>query len=294
MGLVNEAIRVQGRWLNAAQLQELRELIAAHPHWSRRRISEALCRQWDWRNGASRFKDMAARTLLLKLHQRGLIELPARRSVPTNRMRAQLIARGDWDQSPIQDRLAELGTLRVREVSSDRTARAELASALAQFHYLGHGGTVGENLQYQVRDGCGRLLACLLFGAPAWKCGERDRSIGWTAAQREQHLYLVTNNTRFLILPWIRVPHLAGRALSQVLRRLSADWQTKYGHPIVLVETFVETSRFAGTVYRAANWRRVGSTTGRSRQDTHRTLPRKPKDVYLYPLRADFREVLCV
>jgi hypothetical protein len=151
---------------------------------------------------------------------------------------------------------------------------------------------VGENLQYTVIDAKGRLLACLLFGSAAWKCRPRDEYIGWDAEQRARHLYLVTNNTRHLILPWVRVAHLSSWILGRVLRRLSADWQRKYGHPILLVETFVERERFAGTSYKASNWLCVGSTTGRSRQDRRHTLRVPVKDIYLYPLHRRFREVL--
>jgi hypothetical protein len=188
--------------------------------------------------------------------------------------------------------LAALGPLTLAEISGDRAARAEFAAALAGFHYLGYRGPVGENLQYTVRDAQGRLVACLLFGAAAWACRPRDTFIGWAPAQRATRLAWVTNNTRFLILPWVRVPHLASWIQGRVLRRLAADWQQKYGHPIVLVETFVERDRFAGTSYRAANWQAVGSTTGRSRQDRYTTLRVPVKDVYVYPLRTDFRETL--
>jgi hypothetical protein len=180
----------------------------------------------------------------------------------------------------------------VQEISVDAAERRRFAAALAGFHYLGYRGTVGENVQYAVTDGTGRLLACILFGAPAWKCRTRDEFIGWSAEQRQRHLCLIANNTRFLILPFVRVPHLASWILGQTLRRLSQDWQRKYGHPILLAETFVERSRFAGTSYKAANWIRLGSTTGRSRQDRQHTLQVPVKDVYVYPLHDRFREEL--
>ena len=163
---------------------------------------------------------------------------------------------------------------------------------MARFHYLGFGGAVGENLQYVVRDGQSRPLACLVFGAAAWKCQARDRFVGWTAEQQQQHLGLVANNTRFLILPWVKVPDLGSWILGRVAGRIARDWQSKYGHPVVLLETFVERQRFRGTVYRAANWQPVGVTAGRSRQDRHTCLQVPRKDIYLYPLRRSFREAL--
>ena len=152
---------------------------------------------------------------------------------------------------------------------------------------------MGENLKYLARDRTGRPLACLLFGAAAWKARARDEWIGWTVAQRERALPLLANNTRFLILPWVRVPQLASHLLGAVARRLDADWRAKYGHGIALLETFVERERFRGTCYRAAGWVQVGATTGRSRNDRDQTLTVPVKDLYLRPLHADFRRRLC-
>jgi hypothetical protein len=277
--------------MSGSDLASVRSLLSAHPDWSRWRLSRVLCEQWDWRNRAGELKDMAARSLLLKLQDRGLITLPARRQTPFNRMKARPAVEL-FDATPLECSLRELGSIEVREVSRDKPARRQLASALFQHHYLGYGGTVGQNAQYIVKDAAGRLLACLVFGSSAWKCQERDEWIGWTREQREKNLNQTTNNTRFLIMPWVKVPGLASWILGRVLRRLSRDWQAKYGHPIFLVETFVERDRFEGTAYRAANWIKVGSTRGRSRQDRDQKLQVPVKDIYVYPLRRDFRKVL--
>jgi Druantia protein DruA len=288
-----EVLVMQGRRLQAQDLEEVRQLIAAHPDWSRRRISQQLCVQWNWRNQAGQCKDMAARTLLVKLQQRGLLTLPLRRQTPGNRMRRGRIVPRQWDQTPIEGGLAEREGLRVEEVSQQRSGREELAAALEQFHYLGSsGGTVGENLQYRVSEG-DRLLAGLWFGSAAWKCADRDRYLGWSPEEREANLWRISNNCRFVILPWVRILHLGSWILGQVLRQLSGDWQSKYGHGITLAETFVERDRFRGTVYRAANWQRIGQTQGRSRQDRSRSIEVPIKDIYVYPLQTNFREVLC-
>ena len=189
--------------------------------------------------------------------------------------------------------LCQMGPLQVSEVSGERAGRNEMAAALSQFHYLGFGGTVGENLQYMVRSVSGRLLACLVFGSAAWKCQDRDRFIGWTVAQRtspsaghdQQH-------------PFPGDALGAGAASGQLgvgcgLATIVPDWQTKYGHPIHLVETFVQQDRFRATAYRAANWIRVGQTTGRTRQDRFYSLQTPIKDVYVYPLQRNFRQHLC-
>lgn len=284
---------LQGRELGPEDLGLIRQLIQEHSDWSRWKLSQALCEHWDWRNAAGQIKDMASRTLLLKLHERGQIQLPARRQTPASRMRQTKVAPLEWDGRTMASPLAELGTLQIAEVSRDRSQRQQIAAALAQFHYLGFGGAVGENLQYTVRDHPGRLLACLVFGSAAWKCQSRDQFIGWTIAQRRRNLSRLTNNSRFLILPWVLAPRLASWALGSVVRRLSSDWQAKYGHSIDAVETFVEKQRFAGTAYRAANWLCVGATTGRTRQDRSRLMAAPVKDIYLYPLHRKFRQRLC-
>jgi hypothetical protein len=290
---MKEALIVQGRELEAADIERIRQILVENPTWSRRRLSEALAVEWDWRNGCGRLKDMAARSLLVKLHERGYVELPPRRQEPTNRMRGQPIAAREWDTTPVTGTLPSVGRLMIQEISTDDMAREECAAALAQFHYLGWGGAVGENLAYAVRNEAGRLLSSIVFGSAAWKCAARDAFIGWAAEQRRRHLHRITNNTRFLILPFVRIPHLASWIWGQVLRRLSRDWDAKYGHRVMLVETFVDRERFAGTCYKAANWIRTGETTGRSRQDRTHALRVPVKDVYVYPLHRRFRQELC-
>jgi hypothetical protein len=171
---------------------------------------------------------------------------------------------------------------------------ARFNASLARHHYLPYRSTVGENLGYLVQDCQGRDLACVLFGAAAWQTQPREAFIGWTASQRQAHLGQIVNNSRFLILPWVRVSELASHILGRVARRVARDWQARYGHPVVLLETFVERDRFRGSCYRAANWRCVGQSRGRTRQDRQHQLQAPVKDVWVYPLRADFQKVLCL
>lgn len=288
---MSQSLLIQGRELAPSDLDQIRRLIVDHPEWSRWRLSKHISEQWNWRNPLGTLKDMAARTMLVKLGERGLVDLPARRSNPVKRLASSLTDL-EWDQTPVTCGFKELGSLEVTEVSRLPALRRQFGSALAKFHYLGFGGTVGENLQYLVRDDQGRILACVLFGAAAWKCADRDHLIGWTAERRPQGLPLITNNTRFLILPWVRVPHLGSWILGHVSRRVSADWQKKYGHPIVLLETFVERDRFVGTVYQAANWIHLGQTQGRTRSDRHHSIQAPIKDIYVYPLHKHFKKVL--
>jgi len=290
---VPDLVVIQGRPLSDQDLLQIRRLLAEHPSWHRTRLSRELCALWGWRNAAGRSKDMACRTLLLKLESRGLIGLPPRQRASVNGHRNRQPAAPPLDESPLQAELAALTPLRVETVSPGTADAGLFGFLLQRHHYLGHRNCVGENLRYLVRERQDRPVACLLFGSAAWQCQPRDAFIGWTASGRQRHLPLLTNNTRFLILPWVHVPHLASHLLSLITRRLSRDWQAKYGHPIHLVETFVERERFAGTCYRAAGWVSVGATTGRGR-NAPSLAPQGPvKEVYLQPLRADFRARLC-
>lgn len=293
---MHEPTLIQGRRIGATEVEQVRQLLAAHPDWSRRRVSQHLATLWNWCNPVGQLKDMAARTLLLKLEQRGWITLPPRRQAPSNRMR-------DKRMTPLPERVPELPVLAalsqllpltIREVSRLAGPRAQFADLLHRHHYLGYRSPVGENLQYLVSDRQERPLACVLFGAAAWQCAARDEYIGWQAASRGQGLPLLANNTRFLIPAWVQVPHLASHLLSRIARRVSQDWRAKYGHPIYLLETFVQRDRFAGSCYRAANWQRVGQTKGRSRQNRPDGRPYQVplKDVYLYPLHPRFRQKL--
>jgi hypothetical protein len=266
--------------------------LAENPGATRYKLSRLLCRLWDWRDPNGHLKDMAARSLLFKLSERGWITLPAKRRESPNRMRHKTVCWVDHDRDLVASSLAELIPLQVRELSLYPEDVPLFECLLHQHHYLSHTSSVGLNLKYLVRDRHGRAVSCLLFGSAAWQCAARDEFIGWSAAQRQRALQQITNNTRFLVLPWIVVPHLASHVLSQVLRRLRADWQSKYSRPLHLVESFVDTSRFVGSCYRAANWIEVGQTTGRTRQDRSNQIQVPPKRVLVYPLTKDFRRLL--
>lgn len=227
-------------------------------------------------------KDIAARALLRKLDKENLIDLPAPVKSANNAYRYRS-KHEKPEYQPINERLSVIRPIQIRQVETQ--AQAQLfRSLLSHFHYLGYSGPVGENLRYLVYDCQDRLLGCLLFGAPAWRVACRDRFIGWDEADRKKGLSRIANNMRFLILPEVTAPHLASHLLAKISRRVSADWQDKYGHPIALLETYVENDRFQGTCYKAANWVKVGETTGRTRN--HRAgKPKAPiKSVWLYPL----------
>ena len=288
---------LQGRAFGPEQLAEIQSLLSQHPDWSRYKLSRELAAQWEWHTASGQLKDMAARTLLLKLHKQGWIKLPERRMAsPTRSGREDRQLGLPWlDQTPLECSLQRLVPLQIQEVSQlgRHPRRAELEQCLARYHYLGYRSRVGQNLQYWVSSSEGRPLACMVFGAAAWQCAVRDQWIGWDSTQRAEHLPRIANNTRFMILPWIRVDHLASHILGRILRQLRADWLAKYQHPVELLETFVDRQRFSGTCYRAANWISLGQTKGRGRQGLRTKTPSTPiKEVYVYPLHPRFRQHL--
>jgi Domain of unknown function (DUF4338) len=266
----------------------IRELIAAHPASSRRDLSKKLCQAWNWVQANGALRDMVCRGLMLMLHRAGLIELPPVRRVMRNPMveRTRPV-RVSVDEAPIRVSLAELGPLELRQVR--RTPEEALFNSLLQHHhYLGYTQPVGEHLKYLIYAQ-GRPVACVAWSSAPRHLGSRDRFIGWGPQARLKNIALLAYNTRFLILPWVTVPHLASHLLGRMARVLSADWQRLYGHPIYFVETFIDPQRFRGTCYRAANWTLLGHTTGRGKDAPTRQVNRSIKQVLGYALVKDFR-----
>jgi hypothetical protein len=285
-------LRYRGREVGPAEIDFLRQLIAAHPELSRRRLSAQVCAAWHWvqPNGAS--KDMVCRGLLLALHRAGLIELPAPRCQPPNNALAhrRVASVAPVDATPIAGSLASLEPLDIRLV---RRAEGEklFAHLLSRHHYLGYSRPVGEHLKYLVWAGT-RPMACVGWSSAPRQLNLRDQFVGAPKEAYRHHLHLIAYNNRYLILPWIQVPHLASHVLGRIARRISADWQARYGHPIHLLETFVDTERFGGTCYRAANWICVGRTGGRgTKAPTHRRTC-AIKELWVYPVSPHFRQHL--
>lgn len=288
---MNKTTVIQGREIALKDIELIKQLIDINPSWRRTRLSKELCFLWNWQTDNGMLKDMSCRNLLLKLEKQKLIKLPGRKSGTNNAKRNSSIALVLHSTLPIIAKLKEVAPVQIGLVQ-DNCELSLFKCFLSAYHYLGFSGTVGENLKYMVYDSQGRPLACLLFGACAWTAAPRDDFIGWDSITRSRNLNFVTNNMRFLILPWVKVEHLASHILSKVARRISSDWTAKYGHPVYMLETFVECSRFLGTCYKASNWVCVGKTKGRSRNDRYKTLKVPIKDIYLYPLTKRFREVL--
>ena len=284
-------LRYRGRELTDRDIALIRELIAAHPEASRRALSAILCDAWDWRQPNGQLCDMVCRGLMLALHRAGWIELPAPRQVSRNNVVARRRpAPIPVDETPLRARLSKLRPLRIRQVRRSED-EALFDSLIEEHHYLAYTRPVGEHLKYLVRAK-GRPIACLTWSSAPRHLGPRDRYIGWSVEARRRNIRYLAYNSRFLILPWVEVAHLASHLLGRMARVISHDWIRLYSHPIFYLETFVDPARFRGTCYRAANWQVLGLTTGRGKDaPTHK--PNRPKkEVLGYPLVADFRERL--
>jgi Domain of unknown function (DUF4338) len=285
---------IQGRLISAGDIAFIRTLIEQQSTWNRTQISRELCNVWNWRDQQGRIKDMACRTLLLKLHRQNIIQLPAPLRDYSKRHRpfAHEFFLREHHRTEINCDLKALYPLSIELISKRSENYPLWITFLKTYHYLGFNGTVGENMKYLIFDRSNRPLAALLFGSAAWKAKARDSFVGWDPTTRKVAIQATTNNMRFLILPWVRVPHLASHILSKVSKRIVKDWMDIYHHPIFMLETFVEQQRFKGTCYSAANWIYLGSTSGRSRNDRHHK-PKVPiKDIWVYPLKPNFREEL--
>jgi hypothetical protein len=290
---MDEVFRYRGRSLSREDIAGLRDLIAQNPQVSRWRLSKLVCEAWGWRQGNGALCDMVCRSLMLALHRAGHIALPEKKHSPPNSLAKRRRPATDFelDQSPVECGLQELRPLTIRQVR--RTEADGLYNGLIErFHYLGYTQPVGEHLKQIVFAG-DRPVACLGWSSIPWHIGPRDKFIGWSAAVRRQNLHLAVYNTRFLILPWVKVKHLASHILALAMRTISADWQRAYNHPVYYLESFVDTERFAGTCYKAANWKCLGQTTGRGIKDKKHIVSLSRKDVLGYPLTKAFREKLC-
>jgi hypothetical protein len=283
--------RYRGRTVTAEDIGFIRDLLAEHPNASRRALSAKLCEAWQWKQANGALRDMVCRGLLLMLHRAGQIELPPVRYQPPNplmqRERPQPVL---IDLTPLTGALSDIRPVLMQQVR--KTADEPLFNSLMeQHHYLGYEQPVGEHLKYLVwaQD---RPIACLAWSSAPRHLGSRDRYIGWSADARRRNIRFIAYNTRFLILPWVRIPHLASHILGRMTNILSDDWLRLYGHPLYFAETFIDPGRFKGTCYRAANWVLMGRTTGRGKASNSYTPNRSIKEVLGLPLTRRFREFL--
>jgi len=284
--------RLCGRPFDEAGLQRIRQAITEAQPPRRAEIARRVCQVLDWTDVQGRPKLMSARVGLLRLHRAGLIELPAP-SRGNGNGRGLVYGPETWPEPiPLTAQLRELTGLRLEPVRDQRASRL-WNGLIDRYHYLGYKPLPGAQLRYLIQWDHG-VLGAIGFGAAAWKVAARDTWIGWTRQARGAHLGRVLNNARFLLLPWVQVKHLASKVLAMAARRVAQDLPARYGEPVVLLETFVETPRFAGTCYRAANWQALGETSGRGKLDRHHRAALPRTAVCVYPLQGDFRTALGV
>lgn len=290
---IEPVLVVRGRSVTQGDVADIRSLIAAHPRASRRELSKRLCELWGWVQPNGQLRDMVCRSLMLALDRAGHIELPAQRSVPPNPLaRRRPLSAVQVEDSPIVCPLSELPKLELRQVRRTKD-EAVFNGLLVAHHYLGYTQPVGEHIKVLVHAG-DRPVACFAWSSAPRHLGPRDRFIGWSAETRRRSIHLVAYNSRFLILPWVRVPHLASHLLGRMTRALPGLWEQLYDHPVHFAETFVDPTRFRGTCYRAANWTFLGQTTGRGHKDQTHKANRPIKDVLGLGLCRDFRQKLGV
>ena len=284
----------RGRPIRQAEVLFLRELIAANPGLSRRRLSVKVCQAWNWVQPNGQPRDMVCRGLMLALHRAGHIELPAKRQSPRNNAitHRRVLAAPPYDTTAIEMSLDRLGALEVRLI---RRAEGQglFAHLLNRYHYLGYSRPVGEHLKYLVLAGA-RPIACLAWNSGPLKLKLRDDLVGAPRQAYAHNLHLIAYNSRYLIVPWVKVPHLASHLLGRIARRISADWQQLYEHPIWLLESFVDVEHFKGTCYRAANWMCVGRSIGRGTKAKSHQQTTSIKELWAYPLSRNFRQQLLV
>jgi hypothetical protein len=290
MGM-DTVLRFRGREIRSKDVVLLREIVAGNPGANRRALSFKVCEALDWKQGNGTPCDALCRALMLKLHRAGHLQLPPTRWIARNPRRHSVVTHVDVVTQPLVARLADLGPIEIRQVR--RTPEEALVKSLIhEHHYLGYAHPVGEHLKYLV-SARGQPIACFCWSSAARHLGPRDRYIGWSKEQRRARIRFIAYQSRFLILPWVQVSHLASHLLGAISRRLSDDWMRVYAHPIYFTETFVDPTRFRGTCYRAANWTVLGMTTGRGKDAPTSAPNRSLKQLFAYPLVKNFRAHLC-
>lgn len=287
-------LKYRGRIVTEADILFIKNLLASRPMASRHALSKLLCQAWGWRQANGALCDVICRGLMLALHRAGFITLPpVRRVCVNNIVRHGKPPRMAVDTSLVEAALKEVLPLEFQQVRGLAAQEKLFDSLIEHYHYLGYTRPVGEHLKYLVLSK-GRPLACLAFSSAARHLGPRDRFIGWSPEARRSNIRFIAYNPRFLIPGWVEVRYLASHVLSRMARILPDEWQRYYGHPVHFLETFIDFGKFKGTCYRAANWRFMGRTTGRGKNDQTNKPNRSIKDVWGYPLTARFRELLCL
>jgi hypothetical protein len=292
---LSASLSFRGRIFRRQELELMRDIAKNYAGLAITEMARTLCELLDWKRQTGRLKDLECRQLLEHLETQGWLQLPPVRPLGRRGPRQVQLTQASAPQATVEGTAGEFAPLELRVVDSPEESRL-WTELIERYHYMKYRVPVGANLRYLVRSGQreGVVLACLLWSSPAWKMAARDEWIGWNAEQRANQLQLIVNNSRFLVLPWVHIKGLASKILAQSARQLPMDWEHRYGYRPRLLETLVDPQRFRGTCYRAANWIRVGQTSGRGRMDReHKAHRDAVKDIYLYPLTRNARQHLC-
>ena len=288
-------LRFCGRIFTGQELELVRAIARDYPGFAVTEMARTVCELLQWKRANGGLKDQECRQVLEHLRDQGWLQLPSLRNSGPSGPRQIQLSEASAPQARVEGNAGEFEPLEL-QVVENRKERQLWTELIERYHYLRYRVPVGANLRYLVRSEArgGSVLACLLWSSPAWRMAARDKWIGWNAEQRRRNLQLIVNNSRFLVLPWVQVKGLASKILAQSAHQLPIDWERGYGYRPLLLETLVETQRFRGTCYRAANWIHAGQTSGRGRMDREHTAHGQAvKEIYVYPLVRHAQQQLC-
>lgn len=284
-------LKLEGRIFNKDDVEVISKIIADNPRATRAGLSRIVCREFSWSHDDGRIKETRCRVAMLRMHEKGLIVLPEARRNPQKKTGYA----PTLETNPSSDISAGVKCLFPLEITVVDSRTRKLSNNwntyMDRYHYLGFRATSGHQIRYLISSQ-GRDLALFNFSSPAWKVQSRDQLIGWTSEVREKNLKYIINNSRFLILPWVKSKNLASWILGAIKRRVQRDWEIRYGYRPVLMETFVDTERFKGTCYKAANWELIGRTQGRGKYDRFTKRELSIKELFVMPLQEDWKDLL--
>ena len=283
-------LKIRGREITESDIKMIRKMVLKYYDKGRRHISREICHKWKWYQANGETKDMAGRYIMLFLERKGIIKLPP--GIHNGNNEKKKTKKIKLLEEPLTGMVKDYGNIRIELMKSPEEYKY-WNRVIHSYHYQGYQVIVGKFLKYTayIDD---KPAAYLGWGSAAWAMSSREKWIGWSKEEKDKNLCGVVNNIRFLILPWVRVKYLASHLLGRVVKRIAADWKQKYGHPIYLLETFVERERFEGTCYKAANWKYLGETKGSAKRGSSHLFHGNIKKIFVYPLYKDFREKLTV
>lgn len=287
-----ESIWLSGRLFTNKELEDVKYIVRRFAHLTRNELAKTICEGLSWETHKGEYKLNSCLEFLERLEAKKVIRLPKKRITKPGIREQVILGPASESEPEIQGMVQELGRIHLEAVRTQEDMRL-WNEYIERYHYLGYKRPFGAHQRYFIwSEEPKRRLGCMLFAASAWSLTEREAWIGWELEDRNQRLHLIINNTRFLIFPWVKVKNLASKTLSLAAKQVPLDWKERYGFTPVLLETFVDVEKYRGTCYQAANWVKLGLTAGRGRMDRQHKHLSSPKQIYMYPLRRDFRAIL--